>query len=84
MSFITLLEPVHGSSTQVPLFMPRHLQTWYSHEDCFVCRHPDGCEVRVKQMKIVSVGVRRTGAIQFIKVLLLYGTPTNGQTISCI
>ena len=24
------------------------------------------------------VGVRRTGAIQFIKVLLLYGTPTNG------
>ena len=23
------------------------------------------------------VGVRRTGAIQFIKVLLLYGTPTN-------
>ena len=28
-------------------------------------------------MKIVLVGVRRTGAIQFIKVLLLYGTPTN-------
>lgn len=24
------------------------------------------------------VGVRRTGAIQFIKVLLLDGTPTNG------
>ena len=28
------------------------------------------------------MGVRRTGAIQFIKVLLLYGTPTNGATVS--
>ena len=47
MTFTALLEPVNSSSTQVPLFMPRHLQTWYSLEDCFVCRHPDGCEVRV-------------------------------------
>jgi hypothetical protein len=28
------------------------------------------------------VDVRRTGAIQFIKVLLLYGTPTNGGRLS--
>jgi hypothetical protein len=44
MTFTALLEPVNSSSTQVPLFMPRHLQTWYSLEDCFVCRHPDGCD----------------------------------------
>jgi hypothetical protein len=47
MTFTALLEPVNSSSTQVPLFMPRHLQTWYSLEDCFVCRHPDGCDRRV-------------------------------------
>jgi hypothetical protein len=47
MTFTALLEPVNSSSTQVPLFMPRHLQTWYSHEDCFVCRHPDGCDRKV-------------------------------------
>jgi hypothetical protein len=47
MTFTALLELVNSSSTQVPLFMPRHLQTWYSLEDCFVCRHPDGCDLRV-------------------------------------
>jgi hypothetical protein len=30
MTFTALLELVNSSSTQVPLFMPRHLQTWYS------------------------------------------------------
>jgi hypothetical protein len=47
MTFTALLELVNSSSTQVPLFMPRHLQTWYSLEDCFVCRHPDGCAMSV-------------------------------------
>jgi len=47
MTFTALLEPVNSSSTQVPLFMPRTMQPVYSLEDCFVCRHPDGCEVRV-------------------------------------
>jgi hypothetical protein len=47
MTFTALLDPVHRSSTQVPLFMPRTMQPVYSHEDCFVCRHPDGCDLRV-------------------------------------
>lgn len=34
MSFTTLLEPVYGSSTQVPLFTARHLQRWYAHGSC--------------------------------------------------
>jgi hypothetical protein len=56
MTFTALLELVNSSSTQVPLFMPRHLQTWYSlwlpfpihlGKVLFVCRHPDGCDRRV-------------------------------------
>ena len=35
MTFIALLEPVHGSSTQVPLLKPRTMQTVYSHETPF-------------------------------------------------
>jgi hypothetical protein len=34
MTFTALLELVNSSSTQVPLFMPRHLQTWYSRDTC--------------------------------------------------
>jgi len=36
MTFTALLDLVHRSSTQVPLFMPRHLQTWYSRDTCRV------------------------------------------------
>jgi hypothetical protein len=48
MSFITLLEPVHGSSTQVPLFTARHLQRWYAHDSCrLFCPmiHDDLCQI---------------------------------------
>ena len=56
MTFTALLDPVHRSSTQVPLFMPRTMQPVYSlwlpfpihlGKVLFVCRHPDGCDRRV-------------------------------------
>lgn len=54
MSFTTLLEPVYGSSTQVPLFMPRHLQPWYSREYLSCAVIPTGVRESVARVLLFT------------------------------